>query len=79
MEGDGILIVSQIMDVNAMSFDQTKYKNDFNKSNYDRIAFNVPKGKKAEMKKVADEKGISINQLIINALEECYKLDLSKY
>ena len=62
-----------------MAFDKSKYDNDFVRSNYDRISVNVPKGKKAEMKKVADEKGISINQLIINALEECYKLDLSKY
>ena len=61
-----------------MAFNPTSYKNDFYKKNYDRVVFTVPKGRRAELKAEADTRGISVNQLIIDALERCYKVDLSK-
>ena len=79
LDGGGILRVSQKMGVSGMAFDEAKYKNDFARSNYDRMSLNVPKGKRAELKKIADERGISINQLIIEALESHYDIDLSKF
>ena len=45
-------------------FDKVKYKNDFNKQNYDRINLMVPKGKKDELKQMAKEAGISVNRKI---------------
>lgn len=60
------------------TFDPTSYKNDFAKENYDRVVFTVPKGRKADLKKVADAQGISLNRLIMNAIENCYNIDLSK-
>ena len=59
-------------------FDETKYKADFARENYDRVVFTVPKGKRADIKRCASLKGISITQLIVRALEQSYNLDLSK-
>ncbi len=50
-------------------FDSVKYKNDFNKQNYDRIAIMVPKGKKEEIKAAAKARGKSMNEFIVAALE----------
>ena len=50
-------------------FDSVKYKNDFNKQNYDRIAIMVPKGKKEEIKAAAKARGKSMNEFIVTALE----------
>lgn len=61
-----------------MAFDQNKYISDFKKDNYDQMAFLVPKGKRKVIKDFANKQGLSISQLVIRALEEQYKLDLSK-
>ncbi len=61
-----------------MAFDQNRYISDFKKENYDQMAFLVPKGKRKVIKDFANKQGLSISQLVIRALEEQYKLDLSK-
>lgn len=61
-----------------MAFDQNRYISDFKKENYDQMAFLVPKGKRKIIKDFANKQGLSISQLVIQALEEQYKLDLSK-
>ena len=38
-------------------FDATKYKNDFQKENYDRIIVNVPKGQKQVIHDIAEKQG----------------------
>ena len=75
----------QTNEVGVMAFDQTKYINDFAKEKYDRIAFQVPKGKREILKTLAKERNItddrgkvSVNRLIVEALEQTYKIDLSK-
>lgn len=62
----------------VMAFDANKYKNRYEKDNYDRILILVPKGKKADIKERAEELGISVSELIVRALEKMYLLDLSK-
>lgn len=62
----------------GVAFDQNKYISDFKKDNYDQMAFLVPKGKRKVIKDFANKQGLSISQLVIRALEEQYKLDLSK-
>lgn len=62
-----------------MAFDQTKYKNDFNKENYDRIEFTIPKGRKNELRQFAKSKGRSVSEVIVEALESYYNINLSKY
>lgn len=80
MEGDGILIVSKIVSVNSMAFDQQKYIDEFNKENYDRLSIRIPKGKKAVLTELSKSKGgQSINSLIIEALEAYYDINLSKF
>lgn len=61
-----------------MAFDQNKYIEKYMKENYADISILLPKGKKPLLKQRADELGISVNQLIIRALEKTYLLDLSK-
>lgn len=61
-----------------MAFDPTAYKNEFDRQSYDRVAFNLPKGKKALLKAYAAKKGISVNALITQAIEEYTGIPLSK-
>ena len=61
-----------------MAFDQNKYINDFHRQNYDVIRALIPKGKKEDIKKLSKTKGVSVSQLIVEALEKQHKIDLSK-
>lgn len=68
-----------------MAFDQSKYVEDYIRENYDRLNIKVPKGKKQVLKQLAekynitDNKGkISVTRLMIEAVEEKYKVDLSR-
>lgn len=79
MEGDGILSASIKMGVSAVAFDQQKYIQEFNKENYDRVEFNIPKGRKKELKQFAKSKGRSVSEVIVEALESYYSINLSKY
>lgn len=71
--------------VDAMAFDQNTYIKQFMSQNYDEVKVRVPKGKRAILKQIAtehnitDDKGkISVNRMVIEAVEEKYKIDLSK-
>ena len=61
-----------------MAFDQNQYINDYKRQNYDTIRALVPKGKAQDIKVFAKSKGLSVSQLIVEALEGYYNLDLSK-
>lgn len=61
-----------------MAFDQISYIAEYNKANYDVVRATVPKGKGKVIKDFAKTQGVSVSQLIVDALEKCYKLDLSK-
>lgn len=61
-----------------MAFDETAYKNEFARQTYDRLSLVVPKGKKAVLKAYAEKKGISVNALIAQAIEEYTGIPLSK-
>lgn len=49
------------------------YIAEYNKSKYDRITLNVPAGKKAEYKALAESKGMSLTELFITAVENMEK------
>ena len=55
----------------------TKYKNDYNKQNYCRISLVIPKEKKQVIEDLAESEHKSKNQLIINAIEKYYNVDLT--
>ena len=68
-----------------MAFDQSKYITQFMSENYDEVKFRVPKGKRVLLKQIAQERNIldikgkvSVNRMIIEALEQVYSIDLSK-
>ena len=54
---------------------QTRAKNKYNAKTYDRIALQVKKGKKEEIKAHADSKGESLNGFINRAIDETIKRD----
>ena len=60
-----------------MAFNKNAYDTDFKREHYDRIVSLVPKGKGATVKAVAAERGLTVSQVVIRALEETYKIDLS--
>lgn len=60
-----------------MAFDKVKYDNDFKRQNYDRQELLLPKGKKLVLQSYAKSHGKSVSQIVIEALEEHCKLDLS--
>ena len=53
----------------------TKYKNTFNKENYDRIQLMVKKGYKETIKIYCDKHKISITNFIVSAIEDKLKED----
>lgn len=55
----------------------TKYKNNFDRENYDRISVNVAKGQREIIKAYAESHGESINAFIARAIREQMKRDQS--
>lgn len=53
-----------------MAFDSIRYKNDFNKENYDAITIRVPKGEKIVWQAAAKSKGLSLTEIIRRAMED---------
>jgi len=49
-------------------FDSVKYRNQFEREHYDRLTILVPKGKKEVIKKAAADSGMSMSELIMDAL-----------
>lgn len=58
----------------------SKYEaiNEYNRNNYFKVALRIPKNKKDVLQTLADIEGISVNKLIINAIERQYGINLSK-
>ena len=57
-------------------FNETKYKTEFNKNNYDNIMVRVKKGKRSELQKIAEKENISLNKMFIDAVKEKYNIEL---
>lgn len=49
-----------------------EYNNAYNIANYDRITIMPPKGTREKLKRIAAERGVSVNALILSALREKY-------
>lgn len=54
-----------------------QYKNKYEKDNYYKITLRLPKEKKSVMQDLVETKHKSINQLIIEAIEKQYYVDLT--
>lgn len=61
-----------------MAFDQTQYKNEYNRQNYDRVTVLLPKGRAKDLKAYAAAQGKSVGAVVVEALESHCKLDLSR-
>ena len=48
----------------------TDYKRQFNEQKYDRLYPYVPKGRKAEIQAAADTAGETLNEFIVEAIDE---------
>lgn len=51
-------------------FNPTKYKNAFQKENYDRISLTIPKGQKAIIQQYAKNQGKSLNSYIVDLIKK---------
>lgn len=61
-----------------MAYDKAAYNQQYTKDNYDKLQTYVPRGRKADIKAAAERRGVSVSQLVIQALESyCKELDLS--
>lgn len=54
-------------------FNPTKYKNDYQKNNYDRLVINVPKGQRQVIKDFASKQGQSLNAFVVGLIEQAIK------
>lgn len=61
-----------------MGTNDTAYKNAYNRENYDRVKILFPIDSKEKIKAEAAKRGLSVNELIVRALEEKYNLNLHK-
>lgn len=61
-----------------MAFDKMSYDNAYRRQHYDLVQFSVPKGKKALLKEIAENKNLPLSKMIVEALETQYGIDLSK-
>ncbi len=61
-----------------MGFDSNAYKTEFRKQNYDQVGILIPKGRKDDLKALAKQEGLSISQVVVEAIRSRYGLDLSK-
>lgn len=60
-----------------MSFNMNEYQKEYKKGKYDRIALEVPKGKREEIKEYARNKGFKLNAYIKKLIQEDSGIDLS--
>lgn len=60
-----------------MPYDKKAYDKQYDKDNYDKILLVLPKGAKAELKSYAQANDLSLNQLILKAIEKQYLFDFS--
>lgn len=61
-----------------MATDRNNYQAEYKRQNYDILRILLPKGKGERVKRLAKTKGISISQVVVDALEAQYNLDLTK-
>lgn len=54
-----------------------QYKNEFNKNNYFTVSFRIPKEKREVLQMLKETRHKSVNQLIIEAIEKQYHVDLT--
>ena len=66
-----------------MAHDHNSYSQAYDKENYDRVVFKLPKGKRTllkqetEIRDIRDSQGkLSVSRMIVLALEKQYGLDL---
>lgn len=60
-----------------MAFDKSAYTDGYTKEHYDIVRAWLPKGKKDTVKAIAAERGLTVSQVIVRAIEETYNVDLS--
>jgi len=61
-----------------MAFDNNSYQTEYKRQHYDTIRALVPKGRGNAVKALAKEQGKSVSQVIVEALEGYWKIDLSE-
>ena len=62
------------MEETGKKFDKVKYDEQYRKEHYDQLRVWIPKAGKEEIKRKAEEMGIPIAQLVVDAIEKTYNI-----
>lgn len=76
--GCGIISKMELKGGLLVAFDKLEYDSQYIKTHYHRTPFVVPKGAKAELQQAADDRGVSMTQLILSAIEQKYGVSLTE-
>lgn len=60
----------------SLAFDANQYIAEYKKNRYSQINLRIPKGSDVILKELAQKMGKSVNQIIVDALEYHYGIDL---
>lgn len=60
-----------------MAFNKVQYDNEWRKANKDRFTVEIPKGKKRILKELADQQKRPVSEIVIEALEAYYQINLT--
>lgn len=59
-----------------MAFDQSTYKNEWNRQHKDVLAIRIPKGNKEKLNNIAKQQGMTVVGMIADSLKRCYSIDI---
>lgn len=60
-----------------MAYDKASYNKAYNAATYHAVTAYIPKARKEALKAAAAERGLTVSQLVVRALEDYCKIDLS--
>lgn len=60
-----------------MAYDKNSYTRQYNATTYHTVTAYIPKARKEALKAAAAERGLTVSQLVVRALEDYCKIDLS--
>ena len=72
-----VIKAQEVIVMEKEPFNQYKYIADFKKENYDRVEILVAKGAKKKLKDISNTTGLTVSQILVDATEEKYKIDLT--
>ena len=77
MRKEGAFFRAPIVEANMEKSEKSAYRNNWIAEKLDRVNLTMPKGKKEQVKEIADKLGLSVNAYINLAIDERMEKDAS--